>query len=278
MVHRLPWSAWLRAGVAIALLTTLRQTNPIQFRHLQAHSQPNSSAQIAIASSQPSPKPSHPEAMQTAFDHATSAVSLNHSAYSFNDWYSVTHYWQKSINILKTVPTDSIDYPMAQQKLIEYQRNLAYSKQQVAKYTQKPTATLTKKRQKVASLKLGFTCPSKTAQPGAEPLALTQLKFSPSKSKTRDKYLVGCITNHDQKMVSKISVTYQGTSDQHPDFFQAGFGDLGTLALQPGQTQPFKSRFKLNNKVNKLKISSIYLEPVGDDDIHQISTSITLTR
>ncbi len=65
-----------------------------------------------------------------ATDAAASAATITQSAESKDDWNLVVSRWQKAIQLMKTVPSNSKNYATAQKKLVEYQRNLAYAVKQ----------------------------------------------------------------------------------------------------------------------------------------------------
>ena len=90
----------------------------------------------------PSPSPTaQPERFQEALDTGMGAAVIAQSATSRDDWNLVSSRWQTAINLLKTVPNSSRNYPTAQKKIAEYQRNLTYAQQQ-AKRVPKPTGTV----------------------------------------------------------------------------------------------------------------------------------------
>jgi hypothetical protein len=59
------------------------------------------------------------------------AAELTQSADLREDWIDVAMGWQTAIAQLKTVPPSSTDYALAQEKIGEYQRNLAYAESNV---------------------------------------------------------------------------------------------------------------------------------------------------
>ncbi|WP_334967568.1 hypothetical protein [Nostoc sp.] len=62
-----------------------------------------------------------------AVNQATSAAKLTQLAKSPDEWKTVVSQWQAAIALMKTVPSSSPDYTIAQQKIIEYQKNLNYA-------------------------------------------------------------------------------------------------------------------------------------------------------
>lgn len=62
-----------------------------------------------------------------AVNHATNAANLTQTASSSKEWETVIENWQNAIALMKTVKPDSPNYFVAQQKTIEYQRNVNYA-------------------------------------------------------------------------------------------------------------------------------------------------------
>ena len=86
-----------------------------------------SSAEIPL-SSLPSPaNQSHPS-FRKAVNNAMKAAQLTQTAKTKEQWATVTTVWQEAIQLMNAIPADSPNYGVAQQKVQEYQKNLAYSK------------------------------------------------------------------------------------------------------------------------------------------------------
>ncbi|MBH8572168.1 hypothetical protein I8752_03785 [Nostocaceae cyanobacterium CENA369] len=62
-----------------------------------------------------------------AVNQAISAANLTQSAKSQDEWKIIVNKWKTAIALMKTVPDSSANYAIAQQKVIEYQRNLNYA-------------------------------------------------------------------------------------------------------------------------------------------------------
>lgn len=76
----------------------------------------------------PEPSPLPPvDPWQQAIRHALQAVDLNHRAKFRHEWEAVAAQWQQAIAFLRSVPVDHANYDLAQQKITEYSRNLAYA-------------------------------------------------------------------------------------------------------------------------------------------------------
>ncbi|MEH2421438.1 MAG: hypothetical protein V7K48_11085 [Nostoc sp.] len=68
-----------------------------------------------------------PNTFREAVNQAISATKLTQLAKSSDDWKIVTSEWQAAIALMKTVPSSSQNYVVAQQKIREYQKNLNYA-------------------------------------------------------------------------------------------------------------------------------------------------------
>lgn len=140
----------LFGALASANLTACSNTKAANLPNQIASSAPTSSvapvAEVSMKSSQaitpPSVQTAPPsqasEPFQDAIDVATGAVTISKSAVSREDWKLVANHWQKSINLLKTVPSSSRHRKTAQQKLSEYKGYLADAKLRAAPPPSKP--------------------------------------------------------------------------------------------------------------------------------------------
>ena len=59
------------------------------------------------------------------------------------DWEFIAALWQDGINLLKTVPRSSTNYPMAQEKIQQFQEKLTFARSQAAKSGPQPVPTAT---------------------------------------------------------------------------------------------------------------------------------------
>ncbi|MDB9315683.1 peptidylprolyl isomerase [Spirulina sp. CS-785/01] len=73
------------------------------------------------------------EAFRVAVNNATEAANLTQTAKTPQEWNQVAQHWQNAIALMRIVPPNSKDYPLAQKKVIEYQGNLEYAQQQAKK-------------------------------------------------------------------------------------------------------------------------------------------------
>lgn len=69
------------------------------------------------------------QALSTAYNTSV----LTQSAQTADDWKAIQQGWQDAINQLSSIPDNSEQYPKAQQKITEYQTNLAYASEELAK-------------------------------------------------------------------------------------------------------------------------------------------------
>jgi hypothetical protein len=108
-------------GIILTMLLSIALLKPLRISDLQT-------------SFQPSPKPSPETATSTAsfrqaVNQAMRAAVLTQTARTRADWLGIVDTWQAAIAAMKAVPTSSRHYELAQQKAIEYQRNIAYAQQ-----------------------------------------------------------------------------------------------------------------------------------------------------
>jgi clan AA aspartic protease (TIGR02281 family) len=71
---------------------------------------------------------------QDALNTAAAARAISETALAKDDWSLVADRWQESVHLLKTVPKNSINYPLAMKILPQFQRNLAAARQKSANY------------------------------------------------------------------------------------------------------------------------------------------------
>jgi thiol-disulfide isomerase/thioredoxin len=118
-------------SVILLALTTACSSSELSQNTPIASTSPKLTAQKAsIAASPKLSSTPQPERFQDAVDTAISAATITQSAESKDDWNLVVNRWETAIKLLKTLPKSSPNYPTAQKKIPEYQRNLAYAQQQ----------------------------------------------------------------------------------------------------------------------------------------------------
>ncbi|MEH2171408.1 hypothetical protein [Nostoc sp.] len=67
------------------------------------------------------------DTFREAVNQAINAANLTQSAKSLDEWKTVVSQWEGAIALMKTVPSSSPNYVVAQQKIIEYQKNINYA-------------------------------------------------------------------------------------------------------------------------------------------------------
>jgi Protein of unknown function (DUF4236)/Excalibur calcium-binding domain len=78
------------------------------------------------------PVPTSPiDHYKQAIAQGMTASKLVQTAKTRSEWDTVAAHWQRSINLLETVPKTDPNHPKAQTKAIEYKRNLDYAQTQV---------------------------------------------------------------------------------------------------------------------------------------------------
>ncbi len=68
-----------------------------------------------------------PNTFREAVNQAMSAAKITQLAKSPDEWKTVVSQWEAAIALMKAVPSSSQNYVVAQQKIIEYQKNLNYA-------------------------------------------------------------------------------------------------------------------------------------------------------
>ena len=85
--------------------------------------------QLRLGERQPSLAADDP--FRQAFNQAMSAAELTQTAEFKEDWSQVAILWQQAISSMKAVSPSHPNYDVAQQKLVEYDRNLKYAQSNV---------------------------------------------------------------------------------------------------------------------------------------------------
>lgn len=85
---------------------------------------------VAQKASAPAAQASSPAtAFYNAVNKATSAAELTQTAKTKTQWSTVATNWQQAIALMKAVPKANPNHQVAQQKVVEYQKNLNYAQQ-----------------------------------------------------------------------------------------------------------------------------------------------------
>jgi ribosomal protein S27E len=79
--------------------------------------------------SAPAPSPAFAEGLDLAYEAATKTQAARSKA----EWQSVSNLWEQAIVTLQKVPADDPNAAIARQKVQDYQRNLNYAREQLAK-------------------------------------------------------------------------------------------------------------------------------------------------
>jgi hypothetical protein len=87
------------------------------------------------------PSPSQTEAFRWAVNRAMSAAEITQTAETQDEWLTVVDWWKESIQLMKSVAFTSNDHKLAQEKVREYQENLAYAQRQSQAKNPVTTAT-----------------------------------------------------------------------------------------------------------------------------------------
>jgi YVTN family beta-propeller protein len=104
------WSRYLSSGLHLATSDT-----PAQISNQKAA---DSSGKAALNVK--------PDPLEAAMQQAGSAAKQGKTAQTRQEWRQIADEWWQAIGLLKTVPRSHPKYAIAQQKLEEYQRNLAF--------------------------------------------------------------------------------------------------------------------------------------------------------
>ncbi|NJR73443.1 MAG: hypothetical protein HC773_06590 [Scytonema sp. CRU_2_7] len=104
------------------------------FTNLPEVKQSISSANISLVNQIeiPSQKTSDNDNYKQAINKAKIAARLTKSAQTEDEWKIVLNRWEQAIRHLENVPTSSQNYPMAQQKIIQYQIHREFARQNAA--------------------------------------------------------------------------------------------------------------------------------------------------
>lgn len=79
--------------------------------------------------------PASKDPFQLGIERASSAYKIGKSAESRDDWRLVASRWQQAIELMKSVPAANARHSQAQQKIVQYQQNLAHAQQRANRST-----------------------------------------------------------------------------------------------------------------------------------------------
>ncbi|HHP7243874.1 MAG TPA: hypothetical protein ACFE0H_04225 [Elainellaceae cyanobacterium] len=193
----------------------------------------------------PSPAPEVERPFQDGLDMGLSAANAAQIAASQDDWNLVTSRWQRAIALLESVPQSNPNYATAQEKLVEYQRNLAIAQQraQQAPVEGRPTSVISQDDPSSTETASAFElCQSASPTGAPEPLEITNPGFQADEFNPAQDDIVGCLTNHGDRPISQARLTYS-YSDDDGGGTGGGVSDLEfpTDVIQAGQTIPFRT-------------------------------------
>lgn len=226
-----------------------------------------------------------PNALNLAIDRASDAVTLSQAAQSVDDWSLVASKWQQAIGLLRSVPNSSPDYAAAQQKLADYQANLATAQRKAnqpivaavplgqanIKAVASPSPSPT------GSPAAAVTCNPVASTPTSQPVELSRVQFDPGIEQAEASSIVGCITNHTEQPIASVDVAYRGNAPTENSPTETT-GKLNFAQLNPKQTVPFRSEFTVVPAVRELTIASVSWTATGETEAEQLPTSISVVR
>lgn len=115
----------------------------------------NSPVQVSQTTVRPQnsvPKKATPfDSFHAAVNQAMSAAKFAQTAKSGKDWNLVASQWQEGIELMKAVPNSSPNYSVAQRKVIEYQKNFKYAKENADRQRNQIQAQQTKLLDRIAA-------------------------------------------------------------------------------------------------------------------------------
>ena len=216
----LPAPMVLLAGLAVCTsVSTSACTSPVSER-LNSDSEPAHSQRQPSAVTRPAPaSKASPDAFQAAIERAASASSIGQSAQSRDDWRLVANRWQQAIAMLRAIPVSSPERAEAQQKIIQYQRNLAYAQRQA----NLPTAPINPNgvvvlpivrpqiSRPVPPVPMAAAMPQSSPQPEAPPSAVSRRFSAPIVRRAGSTPVIRVIFNDEQPFEMIVDTGASGT-------------------------------------------------------------------
>ncbi|HEY9620031.1 MAG TPA: hypothetical protein V6C78_06665 [Crinalium sp.] len=230
-----------------------------------------SNAQMA-ATALPTTPISYTAVLQKARQFAQRATTFVKSAQSVDDWKLVANQWKRAIALLKSVPDDSAEYAIAQQKVREYQQSLNVALQRANQpiVDVMPTTRFT--------LSSGLSCSEVASSPDASSVELTNVNFDAADGKGQPAHLIGCITNRTNQTITNVAILYRGTSMTDSSLFQAANATIHVDRIDPGQTVPFRSDFALNPTVDRVSIELINWLTLDSNESQNSPIALNISR
>lgn len=118
--------------ISIASMLALVACGNNQPRVSEKHEDVSSTLTVPHAAPVPAIAPlkkPNPNYYQRALDKAYSAATIGQSARTREDWQLVVTQWERAISLLQAIPENSPQQAIAQTKLEQYQKNLAYARE-----------------------------------------------------------------------------------------------------------------------------------------------------
>ena len=184
---------------------------------------------------------------QEALNSGRRAANGSSLAKNARDWERVAQNWQQGIKHLQAVSKTSPNYNKAQNKIFEYENNLAIAQYWHKQYLYQEDPCLLVAEEANSS----------------ELVELNKVNFAPNSLGERN-YITGCITNHSGKTLKNVSVTYNyvDLSSYDRTIFGPKNASL-TLAkgtIQPGQTVAFELNYSMDEDILYVELTSLSSE------------------
>ncbi|MBE9114568.1 hypothetical protein IQ249_01540 [Lusitaniella coriacea LEGE 07157] len=174
-------------------------------------------APLPVSTPEPSP-PANP--LMEAEDIAQGAIAITQSASSQSDWQTVVQQWERAIALLKSVPDSHPQKEAAEEKLVQYKKNLASAQKQANKKTPQPSVSST-----ATSRQAKATVTQSSGQTAQNP---------PSSSPSSNASLTIALVRHLNNIGAKMYGTYWcGACKWQREQFGAEFSKMKEIECDP---------------------------------------------
>lgn len=184
---------------------------------------------------------------QEALNSGRRAANGASVAKNAQDWERVIQNWQQGIKHLQTVSKTNPNYNKAQNKISEYENNLAIAQYRHKQYLYREDPCLLVAQEANSS----------------QLVELNKVNFSPNSLGERN-YITGCITNHSGKTLKNVSVTYNyfdlSTYDGRILGPKNSSLTLAKNTIQPGQTVTFELNSSMDEDILYVELTSLSSE------------------
>jgi hypothetical protein len=207
--------------------------------------------------------------LQDALDMGLSAAVAAQTAVSPDDWTLVASRWQQAIALLQQIPESSPDRDAAEQKISEYQANLAIAQERAQQPIPAGRLPLSSTgsdetdeegadSQAASSSRASINALCESAQPTqqSQPLEITLPQFRSDEFSPNESYIVGCLTNHGDRPIRSVSISYSYSDGQNAGTNASPLNVVGEL-IQPGQTLPFRTAVTFESDIPEIEITTI---------------------